>query len=115
MIRWTMRKLPSGDTEAMITCVPTGTLPSGHPAGKPIRLRAVSRTKAGALLKAASVAQMIANNPLMKSVLPPGTGAALSAVVKLSKSAAAGKLERAAKKYTGRGAKRLIKALKKFW
>lgn len=115
MIRWTIRTLPSGDKEGMVTLYPTAALPSGHPAGAPIRFRATSKTKAGALAKAASVAQMIAANPLMAAVLPPGTGSALKAVVALSKSAAAGKLRKAAKKYSGKGAKRLIKALKKFW
>ena len=115
MIQWSMTPLPSGDKAGMITFVPTAALPSGHPAGKPIRLVATSKTAAGALAKAASVAEVIAQNPILSSVLPPGTGAALTAIAKLSKSAAAGKLESAAKKYTGKGAKRLVKALKKFW
>jgi len=115
MIQWNTRTMPDGSKQGMITIVPTGMLPTGHPAGQPIRFRATSKTKAGALLKAASVAQMIANNPLMAAVLPPGTGAALKAVSALAKSAAAGKLEKAAKKYGGKGAKRLVKALKKFW
>jgi len=115
MIQWSMRKLPTGDWAGMITMVPTGAISPTHPAGKPIRMVATSKTKAGALAKAASVAEMIANNPLLSSVLPPGSGAALKAIAVLSKSAVAGKLERAAKKYGGKGAKRLIKALKKFW
>lgn len=115
MIQWSMRKLPTGDWAGMITMVPTGALSAKHPAGKPIRLVATSRTKAGALAKAASVAQMVANNKLLSSVLPPGSSVALNAIAKLSKSAAAGKLEAAAKKYGGKGAKRLVRALKKFW
>ncbi len=114
-IRWSMMKLPTGDWAGMITMVPTGAISATHPAGKPVRLVATSSTKAGALAKASAVAQMVANNPLLKSVLPPGSGLALSAIAKLSRSAAAGKLESAAKKYGGKGAKRLVKALKKFW
>lgn len=110
-----MRKLPTGDWAGMITMVPTGAISATHPAGKPIRLVATSKTKAGALAKAAGVAAMIANNPLLSAVLPPGSGVALKAIARLSKSAAAGKLEKAAKKYAGKGAKRLVKALKKFW
>ncbi len=115
MISWTMRKLPTGDWAGMITMVPTGPISATHPAGKPVRLVATSKTKAGALAKAASVAEMVANNPLLAAVLPPGSGVAIKAIAALSKSAAAGKLEKAAKKYGGKGAKRLVKALKKFW
>jgi len=115
MIQWSLRKLPTGDWAGMITMVPAGAISATHPAGKPVRLVATSRTKAGALAKAASVAQMLANNPLLSSVLPPGSSAAIKAIAALSKSAAAGKLERAAKKYGGKGAKRLVKALKRFW
>ena len=118
MIQWSMRKLPTGDWAGMITMMPTpgaGQWSPTHPAGKPIRLVAQSKTKAGALAKAASVAQLVANNPLLASVLPPGSGVAINAIAKLAKSAAAGKLESAAKKYGGKGAKRLVKALKKFW
>jgi len=115
MIQWSLRKLPGGDYAGLITLVPTAPLPSGHPAGKPIRLIAKSKTKAGALAKAAAVAEKMAKNPLLAAVLPPGTGAAISAVSKLSQSAAAGKLEKVAKKYVGKGAKRLFKALKSFW
>lgn len=120
MIRWQYRKLPTGDYEGMITFVPQQavTLP-GFPgaikAGKPIKLRATGTSKAQALSKAARVAKAIADNPLMAAVLPPGTGAALTAVSYLSKSAAAGKLKSAAKRIGGKGAKRLYKALKKFW
>jgi hypothetical protein len=110
-----MRKLPGGHYAGMITLVPTRPLPSGHPAGKPIRLVAKSRTKAGALAKAASVAEKLLKNPILSSVMPPGTGAAIKAVSFLSKSAAAGKLEKAAKKYVGKGAKRLFKSLSSLW
>lgn len=115
MIRWSLKKLPTGDYAGMITLVPTKALPSGHPAGKPIRLVARSKTKAGALAKAASVAQTLLNNKLLSSVLPPGSAAAINAITYLSKSAAAGKLEKAAKKYIGKGAKRLYKALSSFF
>ena len=114
-IKWQAKQLPGGEWAGMITMVPTGNLPSGHRAGKPIRLVAKSKTKAGALAKAASVANKLASNPILSAVLPPGTGAAIKAVSFLSESAAAGKLEKAGKKLVGKGAKRLFKALKKFW
>jgi len=115
MIQWSLKKLPTGDWAGMITMVPTGRFSPTHPAGKPIRMVARSKTKAGALAKAAGVAEMIAKNPLLSSVLPPGSSAALLAISAIAKGAAAGKLSKVAKKFGGKGAKRLFKALKKFW
>jgi hypothetical protein len=104
----------------MITMVPSGNVtipgaPGAFKAGKPVSLKVKGKTKASALASAASVAKQIANNPYLSAVLPPGTGAAISAVEYLSKSAAAGKLEKAAKKVVGKGAKRLYKSLKSLW
>jgi len=118
-VQWTMEKLPSGNWAGMITLVPDcdgpGALARTVRRGRPIKLVAKSRTKAGALAKASAYAAKIAANPILAAALPPGTGKALKVIAILSKSAAAGKLERAAKKLTGKGAKRLVKALKKFW
>ncbi len=82
--------------------------------GRPIRMVARSRTKAGALAKASAFADKIASNPLLAAALPPGTGQAIKVISALSRSAAAGKLEKVSKKLVGKGARRLKKALKKF-
>ncbi len=119
MISWTMKKLPQGGYAGMITLVPIadgrGAMARTVRRGRPIKLVATSKTKAGALAKASAFAEKLAANPLLSAVLPPGTGVALKAVSYLSRSAAAGKLSKAARKVTGKGAKRLFKALKKFW
>jgi len=119
MIQWTMKKLPQGGYAGMITIVPIadgrGAMARTVRRGKPIKLMATSKTKAGALAKASAFANKLAKNPLLSAVLPPGTGVALKAISFLSKSAAAGKLESAAKYVTGKGAKRLFNALKSFW
>lgn len=118
-VQWTMEPLPSGGWAGMITLVPIsngrGAMARTIRRGRPIKLVAKSRTKAGALAKASAFAEQIAANPLLASVLPPGTGQALKVISVLSKSAAAGKLEKASKRLVGKGAKRLKRALKKFW
>lgn len=119
MVKWSMRQLPTGQWEGMITLVPAKnishhSLPGKWTKGKPVRLKARSKSKAGALLKAASVANAIANNPILSAALPPGSKVAIKAVNFLAKSAVVGKLEKATGKIVGKGAKRLIKALK-FW
>ena len=120
MIHWSMRQLPSGDYQGMIAFVPGQSIAvpgfaKSFPKGKPIKLKASGKTKAQALAKAASVAKMVMDNPILKDVMPPGSHTALAAVEYLSKSASAGKLASAAKKFTGAGAKRLIKGLSSLW
>jgi len=118
-VRWTMDKLPSGGWAGMVTLGPCATDVPGMDQifrrGQDIKLVATSRTKAGALAKASAFANKLAQNPILAAALPPGTSQAVAVIAKLAQSAAAGKLERAAKKITGKGAKRLFKALKKFW
>lgn len=118
-VQWTMEKLPSGSWAGMITLVPSGDAQGAMARtvrrGQPIKLVAKSRTRAGALAKASAYAERIANNPILAAALPPGTGKAIKIISVLAKSAAAGKLEKAAKRLTGKGARRLVKALKKFW
>lgn len=75
---------------------------------------AVAQGKAGALSQAASVAQGLLDNPLVRAALPPGSGVAIDAIKMLASSAAAGDLASAAKKVVGAGAKRLFDKLK-FW
>ena len=114
MIKWAMKKLPDGSFEGMVVMVPAANA-GPWSKSKPIKLVAKSKTAAGALAKASSVAKMISKNPLLSAALPPGSGVALKAISYLSKSAAAGKLSSAAKKVTGKGAKRLYSALKSLW
>lgn len=115
MIRWSMRKLPNGEYEGMLTLVPVRDVgPGTIPRGKPIKLKAQSKTKAGALLKASEVANQLVANPILQAAMPPGTGAAVKAVTALAQSAAAGKVGKVLKKLKGPGAKRIAKALK-FW
>ena len=120
MIHWAARQLPTGEWEGMIAFAPQQALsipgkPGAFKAGKPIKLKAKAKDKASALASAASVAKQVANNPYLSAVLPPGTGAAITAVSYLAKSAAAGKLEDAAKKVVGKGAERLKSALSKLF
>ena len=58
--------------------------------GGPIKVTGKSTEgKAAALHKAAMIAERIANDPIMRAILPPGTGAAIFAIKKLG---AAGRL-----------------------
>lgn len=115
MIHWKMTRLPQGGYEGMITLVPQRTVPGGFRKGKKIKLVATSSTKAGALAKASSVAARLMSNPLLAAAMPPQAMVAVKAIDFLAKSAAAGKLRKAATKVVGAGAKRLFKALKSFW
>lgn len=74
----------------------------------------VAATKADAISQAAAIANQIASNPLLQAAFPPGTGVAVKAIGRLAAAAAKGKAGRLLKKLTGKGAKRLVKALK-FW
>lgn len=84
--------------------IPVG--PPGATRGQAIAITAADAKKPDALKKAAGVAEQILANPIIQAALPPGTGAAISAV----KTLASGGTVRA----VGEGAKRLASALK-FW
>jgi hypothetical protein len=79
-----------------------------------ISVKARGRTPTGALAKAAGLADRLAKNPILASVLPPGTGTAIKATKFLARAALKGKLGKALSFVKGAGAKRLGKALKKF-
>jgi len=116
MIRWSMRRLPDGHYEGAVSFTPAATVtyPGARGAlrkGKRVTLKAQGSSPGTALAKAASVADKILDNPVLRSALPPGSSTAIKAVKYLSKSAAAGKLKSAAKKVVGKGAKRLFKTL----
>lgn len=126
VVRWKLRKTPAGYEGMVIlpasltAAAARGQLPGRaaervralHPSmrDKPIAVKATATSAAGALAKAAGIAQKLAGNPLLQAIMPPGTGAAVSTIAKLAKSKAAGKVM----KVIGPGAKRLAKALK-FW
>ena len=65
-----------------------------------------------ALARAAVLAKQIATSPVFQAVAPPGTAAAIQAISELAKSK---DLRKALSKYAGPGARRLAKAIRKFW
>lgn len=94
-----------------------GMAPGGAPMLMPggrtqhrIKVQAKGATKGAALNRAAGIAESLLDNPILQAALPPGSGAAISAVKMLAKSGIAKGL----KNLTGKGAKRIASALK-FW
>lgn len=81
------------------------------PGGGMTTITAKGADKATALGKAAVLAKQAITNPLVAAILPPGAGAAVTAISALSKSAAGGYLADAAKTFTGPGLNRISKAL----
>jgi len=79
------------------------------PAGlSPVAVTTKGRSKREAISRAASVAKAISQNPIVASVLPPGTPLAIEAISRLAKAKDVGaELAR----YTGDGARRLAAAL----
>jgi len=78
-----------------------------------IRVAAVGSFLSG-LRAAVSIADSIANNPVLKAVLPPGTGAALDAVNKIANAHATGgpqAAQQAAQQFSGPGGQRLQQAI----
>lgn len=74
----------------------------------PVAIKTKGRSKREAISRAASVAKAITQNPLVASVLPPGTGLAVEAISRLAKSKDIGA---ALQSFKGEGAKRLANAL----
>jgi hypothetical protein len=70
---------------------------------------------ADALLKAGVLAKNIASNPIVAAALPPGTAAAVKAVTNIARAVKTGDVQKVLKRYGGPGAKRLAKALRRFW
>ncbi len=121
-IDWKIRKTGDGSFEGFVT-LPVGltqlraaarglAVPTG---GKRLALKATGDSRAAALESAASLADQILSNPLVRDILPPGTNTAISAIKMLSKGALAGKLGKVLGKIKGPGLKRLGKALSKFF
>lgn len=79
-----------------------------------IRVAAVGGSFLSGLRGALSIASSIASNPILASVLPPGTGAALNAVSKIGIAHSQGgpvAAKAAAAQFSGPGGARLQKAL----
>lgn len=114
-----IRQIRPGEWQALVGTQAQGAaaIPGGPIVGpgKPLAVASKGKSPSSALAKAAGAAKTIASNPILSAVLPPGTGAAISAVEALAKAAPLGKMKSVARTITGPGAKRLAKALKKLW
>ena len=108
-LKWKLKKVPGGWHGYI-------TLPTG---GRGLTVRSITpkpgkKGKSAAIAEASDLASAIADNPILKSMLPPGSGVALKAAGKLAKAVNAGEGAKYLAKLTGKGAKRLVKKLK-FW
>ena len=103
-------QLPIGPGALAPTALPGLPMGIRPTTGQSIAVTAKGSSKSDALHKAAGIAEQIASNPLVQAALPPGAGAAVSALKLLGKSGAAEGM----KKLVGDGAKRIASALK-FW
>ena len=77
-------------------------------------VKAKGKTPADATMKAAALAQSMLKNPIFQAVAPPGSAAAVKAIGMLAHGFKSGRVQKVLKKFSGRGAKRLVKKLK-FW
>lgn len=128
-VTWKMKKLAEGSYEGWV--ILPMDMPSLHKAtaaargrpaprirvhdARPVAIKAKGKTPAGALSSAANLADKLLGNPIVASMLPPGTGAAVQGIKMISKAAKVGKLGKAVGKIVGPGAKRLGKALMSFF
>jgi hypothetical protein len=75
------------------------------------KTKATGETPAQAMVKAAGIAQKVAENPVISALLPPQAKLALQATMLIGQSAAAGKAANAIAKFSGPGVSRLMRAL----
>ena len=75
----------------------------------PVKVSTRGANKQQAIQRAAAAANSIVSNPLLSAVLPPGTGVAVKAITSLAADPSA------ITRFAGPGAKRLVKALGKFF
>lgn len=99
-----VRRVPGGYQGMVVLPVGVATIP----------ITAKGKTPQQALKRASGLADKLMNSDILQAALPPQARLAVKAVKMLSKHASAGKLAKGLKKITGKGAKRLAKALK-FW
>jgi len=105
-------ELPLSTMRALPGAAPGGA-PRLAPFGRPahtVKVSAKGASQKSALNRAAGIAEQLLDNPLLQAALPPGSGAAISAVKMMAKSGPG----KALAKFTGKGAKRIADALK-FW
>lgn len=77
----------------------------------PVRVSTTGQNRADALNRAATAAKQITQNPLIASILPPGTPIAVEALTRLASSPTGKQLA----KLVGPGGKRLKSALKRIF
>lgn len=100
--QWKLRRIADG-WEGSIR-FPVGDLP--------MSVGAEGRTQREAIARAAIAAKQIAESPVMRALLPPGTTAALSAIEQLAKSP---NVRATLERFAGPGARRLARALIRRW
>lgn len=112
-VRWSLRRVPGGyDGTVWLPAGRFGMIPVTAHARGPRRGRKATASKAKAIRSAAGLAEKVLENPFLSTLMPPGTHAAVKGIKMISKYgpsavAKSGKL-------IGKGAKRLLSALK-FW
>lgn len=108
-IHWELKPLPGKAGWMGIIRVPI----EGPHSGKSIvSATATAKKKDDAILKAASIAETITQNPVIASLLPPGTPLALEATKRIAAAVKAGTVDDEIRKIAGPAAKRLASALK---
>lgn len=119
-IRFKVQKMPDGWVGIVELPAKGGAqLPAGLPTaqnalpGSPVKLvkvkaKSAAPSKGGAVLKAASAAVDLLDNPAVKALLPPGVGPALNAVKAIASNKALGKLAK-------QGGKAAFKAISKLF
>lgn len=102
---WKIRRVPDG--YVAIVRFRTGDGPSGIAS-----VSALGAGEADALKRAALLAEQISQSPIFAAVAPPGTAAAIKAISAIAKSP---DVKATMRKYVGPGARRLARAIRKFW
>lgn len=114
-VRWAIRKVRGGwDGTILIPAGRNGLLPVTVFQKGPRRGKRATKAKASAISSAAKLASRIADNPVLRAALPPGTSAAIKGIGMLARYTGAGAFAKGMGKLIGKGASRLVKALK-FW
>jgi hypothetical protein len=100
-IKWTLRKTADGWEGEIV--LPVGVTQSLS--------RARGSSKGQALARAASLASRVAQDPVVRALLPPQVRAGLAATQLLARAARAGKLLSVAKRFRSSPARHLVRAL----
>lgn len=101
--RWHLKREPNGEYIATIRfSAADGGVDDAH-------VGAVGASRRQALARAAVLAKQLTESPVFVAVAPPGTAAAIKAIHALATSR---DVRKTLERYTGRGARRLARALK---